>query len=246
MIKIGSDFELPLIDTDNHPVSVEGRLGGTKHDPIDIGEGCQKQEDNVMAEFNIPATSNFEEFKQSIEYCINLGNKELSPLRLAKKSSYHYSANEVATEQGATFGCEPSFCAYEWDIRDNEAEPTTLRSAGFHLHFDCPEEEIQDRVIKLDKHLGILSLLLDPDKERRNLYGKAGDFRITDYGFEYRVLGSGMLRYLDVVWEQAIKAMTDASVLSKDDIKEIKRVMDEQDVITAKTLFPNFNIAIYA
>ena len=34
----------------------------------------------------------------------------------------------------------------------------------------------------LDIFLGIPSVIIDPDKKRRKLYGKAGAFRLTKYG----------------------------------------------------------------
>lgn len=42
-------------------------------------------------------------------------------------------------------------------------------------------------------YLGLPSVLEDNDTERRFLYGKAGCFRLTPYGFEYRVLSGHFL-----------------------------------------------------
>lgn len=53
-------------------------------------------------------------------------------------------------------------------------------------------------------------MLIDPDTERRSLYGKAGCFRLTPYGFEYRSLSSYMMRdkkLLTWVWNQIIAAI---------------------------------------
>ncbi len=49
-------------------------------------------------------------------------------------------------------------------------------------------------VKQLDYFLGIPSLLLDKDEERRHLYGKAGAFRPKPYGVEYRVLSNFWLK----------------------------------------------------
>lgn len=58
-------------------------------------------------------------------------------------------------------------------------------------------------------YLGIPSVIKDPDKDRRSLYGKAGCFRLTRYGVEYRVLSSAMMKdseTLNFIWNQLNKA----------------------------------------
>lgn len=46
----------------------------------------------------------------------------------------------------------------------------------------------------MDLYLGVPSVLIDPDTRRRSLYGKAGCFRLTDYGVEYRVLSGYFIK----------------------------------------------------
>lgn len=46
----GSDFEMFVEDQQGVIVPVVGLLGGTKSEPLDIGEGCFRQEDNTQAE----------------------------------------------------------------------------------------------------------------------------------------------------------------------------------------------------
>lgn len=45
-------------------------------------------------------------------------------------------------------------------------------------------------IAHLDLFLGVPSILLDKDTERRKMYGKAGAFRSKPYGVEYRVLSN--------------------------------------------------------
>lgn len=59
-------------------------------------------------------------------------------------------------------------------------------------------------------YLGVPSVLRDRDKKRRSLYGKAGCFRLTGYGVEYRVLSSAMMKDINTlkfVWKQLSKAI---------------------------------------
>lgn len=62
----------------------------------------------------------------------------------------------------------------------------------------------------MDAYLGVPSVLRDPDTKRRSLYGKAGCFRLTPYGCEYRTLSSAMMKdveTLSFVWKQIEKVI---------------------------------------
>ena len=45
----------------------------------------------------------------------------------------------------------------------------------------------------MDQYVGLYSIIVDNDNRRRSLYGKAGCFRLTSYGVEYRTLSGYML-----------------------------------------------------
>jgi len=47
---VGSDFEMFICDKDGNLISGVGLIGGTKEEPLSIGERCYRQEDNVMGE----------------------------------------------------------------------------------------------------------------------------------------------------------------------------------------------------
>ena len=84
----------------------------------------------------------------------------------------------------------------------------------FHIHvgYENPNVEASLLIIKyLDAYLGVPSVLLDGDTNRRSLYGKAGAFRLCDYGCEYRTLSSYFLRTkttLTFVWNGLTKALS--------------------------------------
>lgn len=93
--------------------------------------------------------------------------------------------------------------AYNVNTKPASKNPN-LRSCGGHIHVDLTQltsraiysnsildnKVLKDFVYFMDIFLGVPSLLLDTDKRRRELYGKAGAYRSKPYGLEYRVLSN--------------------------------------------------------
>lgn len=77
-------------------------------------------------------------------------------------------------------------------MNDSPDNNTNLRSSAFHLHFkyDGMNFETTCELVRvMDLYLGIPSLLIEPENDRRKLYGKAGEFRFhEEKTMEYRVL----------------------------------------------------------
>ena len=95
----------------------------------------------------------------------------------------------------------------------------------------------------LDIFLGIPSVIIDPDKKRRELYGKAGSFRLTKYGFEYRALSSYMMSkdsILNLVWDLLIHAVNYIESPNAFDKNQIQHIINESDVEEAKKFLNNF------
>jgi hypothetical protein len=62
----------------------------------------------------------------------------------------------------------------------------------------------------MDLFLGVPSVLIDSDVDRRKLYGKAGCFRFTEFGVEYRVMSGYFLDNKDLtlwMFNQAFEAI---------------------------------------
>lgn len=239
---IGSDFELFIKDkTTNEFTSIEGKLGGTKEQPLDIGEGCYRQEDGVAAEFNIPPVTNKEGWLNSINYCLAMGQLFIEPnYFFVFDSSADFPSSQLETKQATSFGCSPSRNA--WTIGETRKTPCkerpSLRTTGFHIHVgfsldtlgDESLKQQVDRFIKLfDKYLGIPSLLLDPDDSRRQLYGEAGDHRVKIIDntciIEYRSLGGFMITYRDWVYDQ-IQIIIERFNAEEQVDEEIRRIID--------------------
>ena len=95
----------------------------------------------------------------------------------------------------------------------------------------------------LDVFLGVPSVIIDPDKERRKLYGRAGAFRLTKYGFEYRTLSSYMMSkdsILDLICKLLMLALEYCGTPLAFDKDQIQQIINESDVEEAKKFLNNF------
>lgn len=210
-VTIGADPEVFLFDEQGY-VSAEGKFGGTKEHPKLLDRpGFAIQEDNVMAEFNIPPVTTSQELKDNIQYMldyIKVGAKQFD-CSLNTTASAEFDFKYLNTEQAMTFGCEPDFNAYTRDRNEDIIiENERLRVAGGHIHigYDNANEETSIALIKaLDITLGLPSLLKDPDSRRRSMYGKAGAYRLQPWGgIEYRTLSNFWIfknHHIDWVFE---------------------------------------------
>lgn len=193
MFTIGADPELFLVNNQQKLISVVGLIGGTKEEPMPIGNGCAVQEDNVAAEFCIPPCVSSTSFVEAIQFALGDINNRAEKLGLSLATltaSASFDKDQLRTPQAQQFGCDPDYNAYT--MRPNprpKAQDKTLRSAGGHVHVGTKHPH--PNIIKtMDLYLGIPSLILDKDEHRRQLYGKAGAFRPKPYGVEYRTLSN--------------------------------------------------------
>lgn len=110
----------------------------------------------------------------------------------------------------------------------------------FHLHigYDNPNVEISLKLIKtFDIFLGIPSVIIDPDTQRRELYGKAGAFRLTRYGVEFRTLSSYMMANdynLNLMWSLLNIALNHIYIPEHFDEDSVQCIINNSDIIEAK------------
>jgi len=226
LLKVGSDCEVFLKDPFGNSVPVIGLLGGTKQNPKPVlgGKGFAVQEDNVMAEFNIPAANDITSFVTSInkitcyldDYFNELVHDKHRFLSVDISPSCLFSPRQLDHPQAKEIGCEPDMCV--WTRKENKitsAHPLLkqMRTAGGHLHVSYTydgkspaefEDEVTENFIKMhDLCHGVPSVILDRDTRRKQLYGKAGAFRFKDYGaaagHEYRVLSNFWIKGLNTI-----------------------------------------------
>lgn len=108
-------------------------------------------------------------------------------------------------EKNQKFGCSPSLSSYkDAGAKLHDVDPLTYRnrSAGGHIHIGAGySQPFQNMITKspeklvtlLDIIVGNTCVLVDRDpgnKERRKLYGRAGEYRLPKHGLEYRTLSN--------------------------------------------------------
>lgn len=113
------------------------------------------------------------------------------------------------SDEAKKLGCKPSFNAYDKKASISVNPETYLkRSASGHIHLGLGRNTItgvesvlyqnRERLVPLlDILLGNTCVLIDRDPmnaERRQVYGRAGEYRLPLHGLEYRTLSNFWLR----------------------------------------------------
>lgn len=257
-ITIGADPELFIIDEKTKKViSSVGKIPGEKGNPYvsdDMPTGFGLETDNILAEFNIPPVSDEASFINNIEYMkqyIDKFVKNLNPdYGILCAASKTVDKSQLQSPQAQLFGCDVDYNAYtEAPNPKPEGSKTNLRSAGFHIHigYENPNIDMSVLLVKyLDMYLGVPSVIYDKDKRRRSLYGKAGCFRLTSYGVEYRVLSSAMMKDVETlrfVWRQLQKALLAASRGERlVDSEYVIKAINESNVDLAQRIVQSYSI----
>jgi len=194
LLMLGTDSEY-FVSHNGAIGSAIGLLGGSKEAPRLVANG-NVQEDNVLAEFAIdPCTTS----AQWVNNIVSVRAQMLEILNekgldIVGKSSHKFGEELFDFPSKAfEFGCDPDWDAYSGQQNPRPNVNTFLRTAAGHIHFsyENPDDMRTRDIIKcLDYSLGVWSVLLDEDKQRRSLYGKAGAYRKKSYGGEYRTLGN--------------------------------------------------------
>jgi hypothetical protein len=104
----------------------------------------------------------------------------------------------------------------------------------------------------MDLLLAVPSVLLDNDKQRRKVYGKAGAFRKKEYGLEYRTLSNFWIsseERMRWAYKQSLEAVHRAQEAPLEDMIDqdlIVGCINNSDKRVAKTLVNQYNIAVPA
>lgn len=254
-ITIGADPEIFLVDKQGKFKSAIGLIGGTKESPRPISNlGHAVQEDNVLGEFNIPPSKTAQEFSDNIQFCLNWFKDNIQPLDIKISASGIFEDSELDNPIAREAGCNPDYNA--WTELQNVAPDLSkfnLRSAGGHIAigYDNPNVITSVEVIKvMDLFLGVPAIILDHDTKRRELYGKAGCYRIKSFGLEYRSLSNFWIATDELrqwAFDNTIKALTylnKGKVIQEKDYEIIQTAINTNNKKYAVSLLKKYNIPL--
>ena len=233
---IGTDPEYFLMNGEGYVSSQKAKIPGTKHEPVKLKSGGTVQRDNVAVEFATVPARDGGEFVQRIKDCI-VDTLAMIPEghNLVVEPSAVFNPDQLDDPEAQEFGCDPDFNAYT--VSQNEKPwcgDSGFRSCGAHIHIGCFDDKGKvieglefllefkgklDAVKAMDLFAGVVSTKLDSSEaavKRRELYGKAGCHRPTEYGVEYRVLSNYWMKSPQLV--MLMDALTrDAMAMVRDD-----------------------------
>lgn len=199
MLTLGSDPEVFVKSrTQKRFVSALDVLGNNKHNPIYTASGQKLYADGLAVEGTVAPAKSKKDFIESIrtfikETRLNLGEE----FELSNTASHIFEPEDFNHPESRVLGCNVAYDVFNvCEVRPIPgSEMDNLRTCGGHLHFSCDEGAIEDYEAR-ENLVKILNLIVgtalnivdnDPTSPRRKkLYGKAGEFRFTDYGVEMR------------------------------------------------------------
>ena len=256
-LTIGADPEVFLYDIAGEYVSAIDKIGGSKAEPRQLERpGFALQEDNVAVEFNIPPAKDLASFCESIEWSIKRITEEVKPMgfTVAIIPAAIFPESELQDPRAKHAGCDPDFNAWtkQRNPRPRVAE-SNLRTGAGHVHVGIspkPQFSREAFIKSLDLNLGVGSVIFDNDILRKNLYGKAGAFRPTRYGLEYRVLSNFWLKSRKLtkwVYNQTHAAFSMVEQRGEEFFdkigNEIQTCINTSDKVMAQNLIKRYSIA---
>jgi len=261
----GCDPEFALFDLDTKSyVSSIPFVKGTKQEPVALPSGGYAMRDNVAVEFGMPPAKSMVEWITNINSTIEeLRNIIPDYFELTVVSSAHYPKQQLMHPEAREIGCMPDYNAWLEGLKNKPPQgfaEDTLRCFGGHLHIGyvlmsgnefLVEEGGRLRVVKTcDCCHGIVSIILDNSPEsqaRKNLYGKAGCFRPTSYGVEYRTLSNfwcktdtlkKLMFYLTADVLDIVRGKHDVELIDAlGGADEVQRVINTGDIAIAEDMY---------
>tara|TARA_R100000365_G_C2748096_1_gene78854 strand:+ start:2039 stop:2845 length:807 start_codon:yes stop_codon:yes gene_type:complete len=255
-VTVGADPEVFVATSQGDITSAIGHVGGSKIAPRPVKDGGV-QEDNVLAEFNInPAKSKMEFVHNMNSVMDDLKNiLDYKDLQITVIPSYRYTEEELQSfgPSALEFGCSSEWNAWtEKEMNPPRAEGNNLRTAGGHVHigYDNPNPQANLSLIKmLDFAVGLPSVLVDTDKARRKMYGKAGSMRNKVYGVEYRTLSNFWLNSNELmswVYDRTIWATQNLhrlpSMFEVVDPKSLRSIINNSKTKDARSLINELHL----
>jgi len=229
-IFLGSDPEFFL--TKQGEIYPAFNLLGSNENPTFTKDGQNSMYyDNILIEYTTTPSNSLKSWMHNQKSVLKeVQNKviKLAGAKLVYSVSAEVPNDAMEDDRVHEFGCNPVLNVYdEENALKAVSNPFKLRFAGGHVHISYPRENIEttrDIIKKLDLHLGLPSLLIEPFNTRRGYYGKAGAFRrVPGSRFEYRTLSNFWLyhdNYLTWVYNTILKVVLDTLNFKMEPIEE--------------------------
>lgn len=194
-------------------------------------------------------------FLEALNQAIDFGMLAGAELSLKQAVEVPDSVWDRMSEQDKEFGCNPTLNVYKEDIEKPSGTETRLRSAGGHVHISLSKvHKLRHRtfVKLLDIVVGNTLVLIDRDpanKARRTIYGRAGEYRLKEYGVEYRVPSNFWIRHY-ILWSglaalvrNAIALLTNGhgrALLRHMDMDKVREAINNNDYELALENYKRF------
>lgn len=220
MFTIGCDPEV-FLKKEGEFVSACGLIPGTKSSPHRVDNGAV-QLDGMAAEFNTDPAESEEEFLYNVSNVLEQLQAIVPEHELSFSPVANFGTEYIASQpdEAKELGCDPDYNAYTGGENPSPDEAQPFRTGAGHVHIGWTEgadlddpnhiEMCRMAVKQMDLYLGLPSLLWDDDVQRREMYGKAGAYRVKPYGVEYRTLSNAWLKSPELrslVYKNAVKGM---------------------------------------
>ena len=257
-VRIGSDPEFFIRNNNGKFISSIGIIPGVKNSAVQmkgLPDGFKSQIDNVLGEFNIPPVTSRQDLIDNMQKAKDWFNDFLHAkgLHVYNAASAVYEEDQLQTKESQEIGCDPDINCWteQWNHKPEEYF-SGLRTSGCHFHIGYDEPNVDDNfdlMCACDIMLGVPSILIDTDTERRQYYGKAGSFRHQKWGAEYRVLSGYFLSSPKLVgWcydqlMRAVELVNSGQKLSPFGY-DVQQIINENEVERAKEFCKQWQIEL--
>lgn len=264
----GCDPEFFLYDEEfERYVSAIPFIKGTKEKPEPLNAGGYIMRDNVAVEFGMIPANNLDEWLENINLTIRDVERYIPEwLTLTPVASANFPKQQLEHPEAVEIGCEPDFNAWtrQQNIPPVDFANNSFRSCGGHIHVGYIGGTDNEHLIGPDGKVltiramdcihGLWSVVLDDSPEsiaRRRIYGKAGCYRPTEYGAEYRTLSNFwtttdrlkelMYRFTADALELVASGSLDNAIETLGGPDNIQRIINEGDVEWVKANYDMLN-----
>ena len=255
---IGADIEGFLVNEAGKYISALEVIPGDKENPMKTTHGAI-QADGVLGEFNIEPATSEEEFVANVTNVIGDMNEHIKSFGLVwvAKASAMIDPDQLMDFRAMQVGCMPDFNAWrkgQRNVLGFDIFPGRLRSAAGHIHISWDgyhprkDRALGMKVIQqMDLHHALPGLFLDVDRERRQLYGKAGAFRPKMYGVEFRTSSNFWARDENLIAWTYRQAQTSLTLAQESEIPEsqadmVQTAINTYDLDLAEQLIKTFDV----